>query len=168
LWAAGALRDARADKLPGMVTGSRAPMLPGMSEAEEIAADLWATGLSAARHPTELVREELAARGIVTAERLKELPDRTVVDIAGVVTHRQQPSTANGVVFVNLEDETGLVNVICTPDVWKRFRKVARTAPALEVRGLLERHQGVVNVLARRITSLPLSLHDLLRSRDFR
>ncbi len=150
-----------------MVTGADAPTLPGMTDVEEIAADLWATGLSAARHPTEFVRAELAARGIVTAESLRALPDRTVVDIAGVVTHRQQPSTAKGVVFLNLEDETGLINVICTPDVWKRFRKVARTAPALEIRGLLERYQGVVNVLARRIDALPLGLTDLLRSRDF-
>jgi len=59
------------------------------------------------------------------------------------------------------------VNVICTPDVWKRFRKVARVAPALEIRGVLERHQGVVNVLAQRIVALPLSLTELLRSRDF-
>ena len=97
----------------------------------------------------------------------RELPDRSVVDIAGVVTHRQQPSTAKGVIFLNLEDETGLVNVICTPDVWKRFRAVARTAPALEIRGLLEKYQGVTNVLARRIVALPLGLTDLLRSRDF-
>jgi len=167
LWAAGAMRDARPDKLPGVVTGAEAPPLPGMSEPEELAADLWATGLSAARHPTELVRAALDRRGIVTAERLRELPDRSVVDVAGVVTHRQQPSTSKGVVFVNLEDETGLVNVICTPDVWRRYRKVARTAPALEVRGLLERHQGVVNVLARKVVALPLGPDALLRSRDF-
>ncbi len=167
LWAAGALRDARADKLPGVVVGLDAPPLPGMTEVEEVAADLWATGMSAARHPTELVREELAARGVVTAGDLRELPDRSVVDIAGVVTHRQQPETAKGIVFVNLEDETGLVNVICTPDVWKRYRKAARTAPALEIRGVLERYQGVVNVLAQRIVALPLSLDDRLRSRDF-
>src|SRR4249919_3506187 len=163
LWAAGALRDARPDKLPGVVTGAEAPTLPGMHAFEEIAADLWATGLSAARHPTELVRDELAARGIVTAAELRDLPDRSVVDIAGVVTHRQQPSTAKGVIFLNLEDETGLVNVICTPDVWKRFRTVARTAPALEIHGLLEKYQGVVNVLARRIVVLPLRFEELLR-----
>ena len=168
LWAAGALRDARADKLPGMVTGADAPTLPGMNEVEEVAADLWSTGLSAARHPTEFVREQLTARGVVAAEALRELPDRTIVDVAGVVTHRQQPSTAKGVVFLNLEDETGLVNVICTPDVWKRFRKVARTAPALEIHGVLERYQGVINVLARRIVALPLRLDELLKSRDFR
>ena len=167
LWAAGAMRDARADKLPGVVTGAEAPSLPGMSEPEELAADLWATGLSASRHPTELVRAALDGRGIVTAAQLRELPDRSVVDVAGVVTHRQQPGTSKGVVFVNLEDETGLVNVICTPDVWRRYRKVARTAPALEVRGLLERHQGVVNVLARKVVALPLGPDALLRSRDF-
>ena len=70
--------------------------------------------------------------------------------------------------FLNLEDETGLVNVICTPDVWKRFRKVARTAPALEIRGVLERYQGVINVVARRIVPLPLRLDEHLHSRDFR
>jgi error-prone DNA polymerase len=168
LWAAGALRDARSDKLPGMVTGIDAPALPGMHEIEEVASDLQSTGLSAARHPTEFVRDELAGRGVVTAHALHELPDRSIVDVAGVVTHRQQPSTAKGVVFLNLEDETGLVNVICTPDVWKRFRRVARVAPALEIHGVLERHQGVVNVLARRIVALPLQLDDLLKSRDFR
>jgi error-prone DNA polymerase len=168
LWAAGALRDARPGTLPGVVVGMDAPTLPGMTETEETAADLWATGLSAARHPTELVRAQLAERGVVTAGALRELPDRSVVEVAGVVTHRQQPQTSKGVVFINLEDETGLVNVICTPDVWKRFRRVARTAPALEVRGVLERHQGVVNVIARRVVALPLHLDEHLHSRDFR
>jgi error-prone DNA polymerase len=88
--------------------------------------------------------------------------------VAGLVTHRQQPDTAKGVVFINLEDETGLVNVICTPDVWRRFRKVARMSPVLIVRGMLERQMGVTNVLASRITELPLRAADLVRSRDFR
>ena len=138
-----------------------------MTEVEETAADLWATGLSANRHPTEFVRAELEARGVVTADALRTLPDRSVVEVGGVVTHRQQPETASGVIFLNLEDETGLVNVIVTPDVWKRFRKVARTSPALRIRGLLERHQGVINLLAHRIEALPLRLADLVKSRDF-
>jgi error-prone DNA polymerase len=176
LWAAGALRDAaphrrgsvEAATLPGVVTGVDAPALPGMTEVEETAADLWATGLSASRHPTEFVRADLEARGVVTADALRTLPDRSVVEVGGVVTHRQQPETASGVIFLNLEDETGLVNVIVTPDVWKRFRKVARTSPALRIRGLLERHQGVINLLAHRIEALPLRLADLVKSRDFR
>jgi error-prone DNA polymerase len=72
------------------------------------------------------------------------------------------------VVFLNLEDETGLVNVACLPDVWKRFRKVARTSPALLVRGMLERQQGVINLLAHRIETLELRPAALLPSRDFR
>jgi error-prone DNA polymerase len=167
LWAAGALRDARADKLPGLVTGVAAPPLPGMTEVEETAADLWATGLTPGRHPTEFVRGRLTGRGVVTVEALRELPHRTVVEVAGIVTHRQQPDTAKGVVFVNLEDETGLLNVICTADVWRRFRKVARMSPALVVRGMLERYQGVINVVAARIEELPLTAADMVRSRDF-
>ncbi|MEX2256920.1 MAG: error-prone DNA polymerase, partial [Acidimicrobiia bacterium] len=181
LWAAGALRDARPRlhgergpgaveemTLPGLVTGVEAPALPGMDPVEETAADLWATGMSAGHHPTEFVREQLAARGAVTAAELRDLPHHTIVEVGGVVTHRQRPETASGVTFVNLEDETGLVNVICMPDVWKRYRKAARMAPALVVRGLLERHQGVINLLARRIEPLDLSPASLLRSRDFR
>ncbi|HEV8207407.1 MAG TPA: error-prone DNA polymerase, partial [Acidimicrobiia bacterium] len=167
LWAAGALRDARADKLPGLVTGVDAPPLPGMTEVEKTAADLWATGLTPGRHPTEFVRERLTDRGVVTIEALRELPHHTVVEVAGIVTHRQQPDTAKGVVFVNLEDETGLLNVICTADVWRRFRKVARMSPALVVRGMLERYQGVINVVAARIEELPLTAADMVRSRDF-
>lgn len=168
LWAAGALRDARPDHLPHTAVGVEAPALPGMDEIEETAADLWATGLSPGRHPTEFVRAELTARGVVTSAALRELPDRSVVEVAGIVTHRQQPETAKGTVFVNLEDETGLTNVICPAGVWKRYRTVARTSPALRVRGVLERHQGVTNLLAQRIETLPLGLADALRSRDFR
>ncbi len=176
LWAAGALREARperqggavADKLPGLAVGIEAPPLPGMSEVEETAADLWATGLSPSHHPTEFVRAELAAQGVVTAADLRTLEHGHVVEVAGIVTHRQQPPTAKGVVFIDLEDETGLVNVICSSGIWKRFRRVARTSAALRVRGLLERHQGVINLVARRIVPLPLTLADALRSRDFR
>jgi error-prone DNA polymerase len=167
LWAAGALRDARPDNLPGLVTGVDAPPLPGMTEVEETAADLWATGLTAGRHPVEFVRDRLSDRGVVTIDALRTLPHRSVVEVAGIVTHRQRPSTANGIIFVNLEDETGLLNVICTPHVWRRFRKVARMSPALRVRGMLERYQGVINVVASRIEELPLRAGDLVRSRDF-
>jgi error-prone DNA polymerase len=114
------------------------------------------------------VRDELTRRGVVTTFALREIEPRRVVEVAGVVTHRQQPETAKGTVFLNLEDETGLANVVCSGPVWKRYRKVARTSPALRVRGVLERHQGVVNVIASRIEPLDLSLATALRSRDFR
>ncbi len=168
LWAAGALRDARTDKLDGIVTGIEAPPLPGMTEAEETAADLWSTGISTGRHPTELIRADLDRRGVVAAAALRGLAHASVVEVAGVVTHRQRPETAKGTVFVNLEDETGLVNVICPPGVWTRYRPVAATSPALRIRGVLERHQGVVNVLAQRIEVLALPIGTTQPSRDFR
>jgi error-prone DNA polymerase len=176
LWAAGALGTARprvhrdasvVETLPGVITGNHAPQLPGMTESETVAADLWAMGISVGKHPTEFVREELTRQGVVTAADLRRLPDRSVIEVAGVVTHRQQPATAKGTVFLNLEDETGLVNIICTKGIWTRFRVVARSSPALRIRGVLERHQGVINVVAGRITRLPISLADGIRSRDF-
>jgi error-prone DNA polymerase len=174
LWAAGAVRDAAperhggvvVERLPGVVVGADAPTLPGMTEVEETAADLWALGLSPNRHPTEFVRARLHDSGVVTVGALRELAHGTIVEVGGIVTHRQQPGTAKGTVFLNLEDETGLLNVICTPGAWKRFRSVARTQPALLVRGVLERHQGVINLVAVRITPLSLTASGL-RSRDF-
>jgi error-prone DNA polymerase len=166
LWAAAALREARPDKLPGLVTGLDAPALPGMTDVEEAAADLWSMGLSPAAHPTEFTRPALAAQGVVTIAGLADIPHRTVVEVAGVVTHRQRPGTARGVIFINLEDETGLLNVICSPGLWRRHRRVARTSSALLVRGVLERHQGVVNLVAHRLAPLPAGATP--RSRDFR
>lgn len=175
LWSAGALHavrpsrhgGVREDRLPGVVPGLDAPQLPGMEPSEEVAADLWATGMSPNRHPTEFARPALAASGVVTTGQLRDLPHGEVVEVAGLVTHRQAPGTAGGVVFLNLEDEDGLVNVICTPAVWRRFRRVARSSPAVRVRGVLERRRGVVNLLAQRIEVLPLQLAGGPRSRDF-
>ena len=166
LWAAAALREARPDKLPGLVTGLEAPALPGMTAPEEAAADLWSMGLSPTAHPTEFTRPALEARGVLTIAALAEVPHHTVVEVAGVVTHRQRPGTAQGVIFINLEDETGLLNVICSPGLWRRYRRVARTSAALLIRGVLERHQGVTNLVAHRLT--PLATGAAPRSRDFR
>lgn len=177
LWAAGALRSARPEvrrdgsivqTLPGLLPGLDAPQLPGMTEPDSVASDLWAMGLSTGKHPTEFAREELARQGVVTAAQLRTLPDRSVVEVAGVVTHRQQPETAKGTVFINLEDETGMINVICSKGTWKRFRTVARGAPALRIRGILERHQGVTNLVAGRITRMPSPLAGAIKSRDWR
>jgi error-prone DNA polymerase len=166
LWAAGAVAQAGADRLPGVVVGAEAPELPGMSPIELGAADLWATGMSADSHPVQFARERLDALGVVPAAALAAVPPGARVLVAGVVTHRQRPATAGGVTFVSLEDETGIANVICSPGVWARHRRVARAAAALVVRGRLERAEGVVNVLADQLQ--PLHLGIPTRSRDFR
>src|SRR5439155_11035381 len=165
LWAAGAVSRLRPGQLPGSGTDS-APPLPGMTDVEEAVADLWATGVTATRYPTEFVRARLDELGVVPAGRLRDQPPDTRILVAGVVTHRQRPSTAGGTTFINLEDETGFSNVICSRGVWQRYRRVARESGALLVRGRCENHDGVVNIVADRITALPM--HTRHTSRDFR
>jgi error-prone DNA polymerase len=166
LWAAGAVAQARADRLPGAVVGAEAPPLPGMSPVELSAADLWATGISVSSHPVQFVRDRLDALGVVTSEGLAALEPGARVLVGGVVTHRQRPATAGGTTFLSLEDETGIVNVICSPGVWARYRRLARSAPALLARGRLERASGVTNVVADQLR--PLWIGIPTRSRDFR
>ncbi|HMK98503.1 MAG TPA: OB-fold nucleic acid binding domain-containing protein, partial [Acidimicrobiales bacterium] len=154
--------------LEGIVTGANPPPLPEMDVVELNRADLWATGLSPDSYPTELFRPELDARGIVKAADLVNFRNGAAITVGGLVTHRQRPSTANGVVFVNLEDETGLVNVICPMPIWHRYGQVARSAPALLVRGKLEKADGVINILATSFEALPpFAGSGVLRSRDF-
>jgi error-prone DNA polymerase len=163
-----ASRRTVAPRLGGLVTGADAPPLPDMNLLEVHQADLWATGLSPDSYPTQFVRAELAAAGVVTAAGLFDVTPGQRVTIAGVVTHRQRPATAQGVIFINLEDETGLINVICSAGAWNRYRRVARSSPALIIDGRLERVERVINVVAERIRPLPLGHGSALRSRDFR
>jgi error-prone DNA polymerase len=86
--------------------------------------------------------------------------------VGGIVTHRQRPATAGGTTFLSLEDETGIINVICSPGAWTRYRRTARSATALLVRGRLERADGVTNVVADQIQ--PFQMGFATRSRDFR
>jgi len=169
LWSVGAVAQGGPDQLPGMITGADAPGLPAMSERQESLADLWATGIAPGGHPTRFLRDALAAAGVCTATDLSAAADGSRVWVAGVVTHRQRPATARGTTFVNLEDETGFVNVICSRGCWEHHRRVARDAPALLVRGRVESASGVVNVVADRL--VPLEVADgvaVLPSRDFR
>jgi error-prone DNA polymerase len=109
----------------------------------------------------------LASRGVVPAGELGERPDGSRVLVAGVVTHRQHPETAHGAVFLNLEDETGHVNVVFSKGAWARWRHVARHGPVLVVRGRLEAAQDTVNVTAERVDALEVSV-PAPASRDFR
>jgi error-prone DNA polymerase len=167
LWAAGAAARADADQIAGTVTGTRAPDLEPMTLFDEVGADLWATGVTPAAAPMQFARQRLEQQGVLTAAELAAAePDRRVL-VAGVVTHRQRPATAGGTTFMNLEDETGLINVVCSRGVWARYRTVARGSSALVVAGRLERAEGVVNVIAQRLEALDLRMPST-RSRDFR
>ncbi|MFP7760414.1 error-prone DNA polymerase [Marisediminicola sp. LYQ85] len=167
LWAAGDAAQNREEFLPGSHVSVQPPLFSLPSEAETLISDLWATGISPDDHPVRHVRAALAARGVLSSAELKVAESGRRVEVAGVVTHRQRPATASGITFVNLEDETGLVNVICSVGVWNRYRRIAREAPAMIVRGMLERSaEGVVNIVADGFDVLPLAAKNV--SRDFR
>ena len=165
LWAVGAATQSRRDRLPGLATGTQAPTLPGMEPIEIAVADIWATGISPTGHPTKFLREQLHEMGVTPADQLL-IVEQTKVWVAGLVTHRQRPGTAQGVTFISLEDETGLMNVIVSVGCWKRFRAVARGTGALLIRGRLERVEGVVNIIAEVIA--PLTVPATMSSRNFR
>jgi error-prone DNA polymerase len=166
LWAAGAAASQRPDRLPGVGASSRIPALPGMTELELVASDVWATGVSPDSYPTQFLRDDLDAKGVVPAGKLLDIPDGSRVLVAGAVTHRQRPATAQGVTFLNLEDETGMVNILCTPGVWSRHRKLAQTAAALLIRGQVQNATGAVTVVAERLGKLTMAVGS--KSRDFR
>lgn len=167
LWQAGAAAQDRPEFLEGSVASVPVPLFEMPSERELLAADLWATGVSADDHVMRHLRTVLARRGVVRASDLQRVEAGRRIEVAGVVIHRQRPSTAGGVVFLNLEDETGMVNVICSAGAWTRFRQVARRSAALVVRGMLERSaEGVANVVADWFEPLDAGVGAV--SRDFR
>lgn len=165
LWAAGAAAGERSHLLPGLGASTRAPMLPGMSDLDIASADVWATGVSPDSYPTQFFREKLDDMGVVPASGLLQVPDGDRVLVGGAVTHRQRPATAGGVTFLNLEDETGMVNVVCSVGLWAKFRKLALTAPALLVRGKVQNAEGAVTVVADHLQLMDLRVRS--KSRDF-
>ncbi len=163
LWAAGALAGMGPGRLP-LAAGVEAPSLFPMSEEEQARADLWSTGVSV-RHPVEFVRERLTGAGCVSiTEALQGGQQGRRIRVGGVVTHRQRPMTAKGVIFLNLEDETGLLNVIVLPEVWAAHRDVARRNVGLVIDGVLEHRDGVTNLMARRFAAWPV---EGVKSRDW-
>jgi error-prone DNA polymerase len=166
LWAAGVAAQEKPQTLPKTVPGGTAPALPGMEEVDELVADVWSTGLSATNHPIRLVRAKLDGEGAVPISRLRGVEAGSRVLVGGLVTHRQRPATAAGITFINLEDETGMLNVVCSVGLWQRFRRVAMTSSALIVRGTLESASGVINLVADKL--IPLKISTRPSSRDFR
>lgn len=138
-------------------------------EGEEIVFDYASLRLSLRRHPLALLRSKLTARRLLTAEQLDALPNGRAVRYCGIVTLRQQPETANGTVFISLEDETGVVQVIC----WKSLRDLQRKellrSRLLEVHGTWQREGDVKNLIAGRLEDLTPMLGRLAtESRDFK
>ncbi|MFN3949087.1 error-prone DNA polymerase [Microbacterium sp.] len=167
IWLAGSAAMDRPEFLPDSLVSVQPPLFTDPSSYEVLAADLWATGLSTDDHPLTHFRSALDARGVITSRELRTFEPGRRVEVAGLVTHRQRPATASGITFLNLEDEHGLMNIICSVGVWNRYRRVARESPGLIVRGMLERSvEGVTNVVADGFTDLRVGVSHA--SRDFR
>jgi error-prone DNA polymerase len=139
----------------------RRTALPGMPLSEEVVADYQTQRLSLKAHPMSFLRASLAERGFLRAADLSARRNRSTVRIAGVVLIRQRPGSAKGVVFVTLEDETGVANVVVWPDMMERFRKAVMGARLMEVRGRVEADEGVIHVIAAQIDDATHRLHDL-------
>lgn len=170
-WAAGALAAPTARQgewqpfLPGTEVGTHVPDLPPLMRTEQMCADIETTGLTPGEHPFSYLRGDLPP-GVLRAAELGAHLDGRIVDVAGLVTHRQRPHTGGGVTFLSLEDESGFVNVSVAVGTWNKFRRIGLESGALLVRGTLEWGDGAVNVRAFRLA--PVRLPIQVRSRDFR
>jgi error-prone DNA polymerase len=136
-----------------------------MSLADRIRADYEGTGLTIGPHPMAMLRASLATRGVARAIDLPKSHGGRRVRVAGAVITRQRPGTAKGFVFLTMEDETGLSNVIITPDVYGQFKRTVVDEPYLLVEGTLQNQDGAVSVKAERIEALkragpPQASHD--------
>ncbi len=166
LWRAGSAALDQPHFLPGTAVAVQPPLFTDPSTFETLTDDLWATGISTDDHPLTHYRHTLDARGVLTSRELRTVEPGRRIEVAGLVTHRQRPGTASGITFMNLEDEHGLANVVCSVGVWTRYRRIARESSALIVRGILERSpEGVVNVVADRFERLRVGVTHT--SRDF-
>jgi error-prone DNA polymerase len=144
------------------------PFLPAMTPPEQVLADYRTTGLSLLAHPLSFLRGELEKLRVIPADGLRTWPDGRWVRVAGLVLVRQRPSTAKGITFVTLEDETATANLIIRPEVWKRFRTIALNATVLIASGPLQRKEENIHVLVAKLEDFSVHLDGMTsQSRDF-
>ncbi|MGH9613606.1 MAG: OB-fold nucleic acid binding domain-containing protein, partial [Bryobacteraceae bacterium] len=145
--------------------GAESP-LESMNITERIVADYQGTGVTVGPHPMAYRRAEMHRLGVTPARGLASLRNGAVVKVAGNVIVRQRPGTAKGLVFVSLEDETGIANVVVMPDKFEIFRVTLVTEPYLLIEGILQNVDGVIHVQAGRIRGL--AAFAAIPSHDFR
>ncbi len=166
-WAAAGV-SLQLDLLHDAPPPERTPDLAEPSEAENLIADYASSGLSLGRHPLSLLRSRLTAQRFVTACQLQAAADRRLLRAAGIVTCRQRPGTASGIVFVTLEDETGLANIVVHSRLVERQRRELLGARLLGVLGQVQREGEVVHLVAKRLVDLSALLGRLpTTSRNF-
>jgi len=142
--------------------------LPAPTEGQDIVADYASLGLTLRRHPLALLRQKLSRLRMITAQELLHTPTGKLVRVAGLVTCRQRPGTASGVIFITLEDETGQINVVVWRGVSEKQRRPLLAASLLGVHGVLEREGAVTHLIAGKLVDYSSLLGDLVtHSRDF-
>ena len=139
-----------------------------ISARQETAFDLWSTGVSPQRQAMSHLRQALERERVIPAAKLPDMPRNLICRVGGLVITRQRPGTAKGFVFLTLEDETGLVNVIVRPDVYEKYRRTIRRSMTVIVEGQLQKESGCIDMLARKVWEFEApDLSDGLRSKDF-
>jgi error-prone DNA polymerase len=141
--------------------------LPGMTPGQRTYADFSNSGLSIGKHPMAHYREQMRGMGVLDAATAKLQRDGFLLTVAGCVITRQRPGTAKGFVFLSLEDETGIVNVIVRPDLFDRRRQLCTSAPYILVKGILQSQSGVISVKAGDIELLTFQDAAVVQSHDF-
>ena len=143
-------------------------MLPEPTQGQDLQADYASVGTTLGPHPLSLLREQLTARRCCSSRELPLIESGRAVSVAGLVTGRQKPGTASGVIFVTLEDEYGMVNVVVWHELGERQRRELLGSQMMQVDGYIESEKGVIHMIARRLQNLNPLLAGLdVRSRDF-
>jgi len=171
MWGLRALdeREARGELGKLMDVEEPAAALRPLGPREETGFDLWSTGVAPHGNMVQHFRAEFDRRRVITAARLAEMPNNLVCKVGGLVITRQKPGTAKGFVFITLEDETGLVNVIIRPDVYERYRRTINSAAILIIEGKLQKEAGCIDVIARRFQEFDgRGIADGVRAHDYR
>jgi error-prone DNA polymerase len=142
--------------------------LPTMPAQQEVMTDYATAGLSLKQHPVSFLRDQLSTHKVSPAADLATAKQGRWIQVAGLVLIRQRPGTASGIVFVTIEDETGIANLIIKPDIYDRYHAAARHASLLQADGYVERQGQVVHVMVKRLHNLSDWLRgDAPKSRDF-
>jgi error-prone DNA polymerase len=157
LWQAAALERDPNSLFAGVAPPPSRSQPRAMTQLEETRADYTSTSLTTGPHVMAHLRTRLTARGVLSAAQMREAPNGALVKVAGLVIVRQRPGTAKGFFFITLEDETGVANVIVTPDLFHHNRPLLHRAPVLLVEGILQRQDDVVSLRGRRFGEIKLA-----------
>jgi len=140
-----------------------------MTDVEEVYSDYSTAGLSLRGHPIGFCREKLNRLRVTPVDQLGSIPSGRFIRVAGLIVLRQRPGTAKGITFVTLEDETGSINLIVKPQIWKQFYLICKQSNAWLVHGVLESRQNVIHVVAGRIEDFSSEIRGFdIDSRNFR